>query len=144
MKKTIITMLIALVTMVASAETYSYLKFTRTDNSTVTYSVEGLKLTYDNTSVTVTNVDGTATLPLEQVQSMEFTNDASTTPSVLRGDVNNDGEVSIVDVTMLIDYLLNGDASGINMDAADISLDGEVTIGDVTVLIDTLLTVSSN
>ena len=47
MKKTIITMLIALVAMFASAETYNYLKFTKTNGSTVTYSVEGLKLTYD-------------------------------------------------------------------------------------------------
>ena len=46
MKKTIITMLIALVAMVASAETYNYLKFTKTNGSTVTCSVEGLKVTY--------------------------------------------------------------------------------------------------
>ena len=51
-------MLIALVAMVASAETYNYLKFTKTNGSTVTYSVEGLKLTYDNTNITVTNADG--------------------------------------------------------------------------------------
>ena len=37
MKKTIITMLIALVAMFASAETYNYLKFTKTNGSTVTY-----------------------------------------------------------------------------------------------------------
>ena len=49
MKKTIITMLIALVAMVAGAETYNYLKFTKTNGSTLTYSVEGLKVTYDNT-----------------------------------------------------------------------------------------------
>ena len=45
-------MLIALVAMFASAETYSYLKFTKTDNSTVAYSVEGLKVTYDARSPT--------------------------------------------------------------------------------------------
>ena len=45
MKKTIITMLIALVAICASAETYSYLKFTKTNGSTVTCSVEGLKIT---------------------------------------------------------------------------------------------------
>ena len=50
-------MLIALVAMFASAETYNYLKFTKTNGSTVTYSVEGLKLTYDNTNVTITNAE---------------------------------------------------------------------------------------
>ncbi len=132
-------MLIALVAMTISAETYSYLKFTKTDNSTVTYSVEGLKLTYDNTNVTITNAEGTATLPLAQVKDMEFTNDPGSTPSILIGDVNNDGEVSIGDVTALIDYLLGGTASNINLAAADVNSDSEVTIADVTALIDKLL-----
>ena len=132
-------MLIALVAMTISAETYSYLKFTKIDNSTVTYSVEGIKLTYDNTNVTITNAEGTATLPLAQVKDMEFTNDPGSTPSILIGDVNNDGEVSIGDVTALIDYLLGGTASNINLAAADVNSDSEVTIADVTALIDKLL-----
>lgn len=135
-------MLIALVAMVASAETYNYLKFTKSDNTTVTYSVEGLKLTYDNTNVTISNADGTATLPLAQVLNMEFTNDPGTTPSVLLGDVNNDGSVSIADVTALIDYLLSGDESAINLAAANVDGDETIAISDVTALIDILL--SSN
>ena len=132
-------MLIALVAMVASAETYNYLKFTKTDNSTVTYSVEGLKLTYDNTNVKITNVDGMATLPLAQVRSMEFTNDPGSTPSVKIGDVDMDGEIGISDVSALIDYLLSGDATGIDLDAADVDGDSEVAIADVSALIDMLL-----
>jgi len=138
MKKTIITMLIALVAMVASAETYNYLKFTKTNGTTVTYSVEGLKLTYDNTNVTVTNVEGTATIALAEVQDMYFTNEAGGSDYIL-GDVNNDGEVNISDVTDLIDYLLGGDASAINLAAADVDGDDEVSIADVTSLIDMLL-----
>lgn len=139
MKKTIITMLIALVAMVASAETYNYLKFTKTDNSTVTYSVEGIKLTYDNINVTITNAEGTATLPLAQVLNMEFTNDPGTTPSVLIGDVNRDGEVTIGDVTVLADYMLGENAVDIDLAAADVNSDNDITIGDVTALIDMLL-----
>ena len=135
-------MLIALVAMVASAEIYNYLKFTKTDNSTVTYSVEGLKLTYDNINVTITNAQGTATLPLAQVLNMEFTNDPGTTPSVLTSDVNHDGEVSIVDVTTLIDYLLGGDTTGVDLAAADANNDSEVNIEDVTELVDMLLSVN--
>ena len=56
-----------------------------------------------------------------------------------RGDVNGDNNVSIGDVTALIDYLLSGDASGINLVAADCNLDSGVSIGDVTALIDYLL-----
>ncbi len=56
-----------------------------------------------------------------------------------RGDVNNDGSVSIADVTALIDYLLSGDSSAINWNAADMNGDTDVSISDVTELIDYLL-----
>ena len=56
---------------------------------------------------------------------------------ILRGDVNSDGQVSIGDVTSLIDYLLGG--GNISIGAADVNLDGQVSIGDVTTLIDYLL-----
>ena len=45
----------------------------------------------------------------------------------------------ISDVTALIDYLLSGDGSGINVDAADCNHDNDVRINDVTALIDYLL-----
>ena len=137
MKKTIITMLIALVAIFASAETYNYLKFTKTNGTSVTYSVEGLKLTYSNTNVTVTNVDGTATLALAEVQDMYFTNEAA--PSFLRGDVDNDGEIGISDITALIDYILSQNASAVNVPACDCDQDGEVGISDITALIDYVL-----
>ena len=60
-------------------------------------------------------------------------------PAFQRGDVNGDGSVSIGDVTALIDFLLSGDASGINQAAADCNQDNGVSIGDVTALIDYLL-----
>ena len=62
----------------------------------------------------------------------------------LRGDVNGDGSVNISDVTALIDYLLTGNASGINMSGADTNQDSSINISDVTVLIDYLLTGSWN
>ena len=59
--------------------------------------------------------------------------------AALRGDVNGDGSVNISDVTALINYLLGGSASDINMTAADCNTDGSVTIIDVTALINYLL-----
>ena len=59
--------------------------------------------------------------------------------SFIRGDVNNDGEVNIGDVTALINYLLSGDASVVNLQAADCNQDGNILIGDVTALINYLL-----
>ena len=54
----------------------------------------------------------------------------------LRGDVDGNEEVTIADVTALIDILLG---SGVNVPAADCNLDNEVGIADVTTLIDYLL-----
>ena len=59
-----------------------------------------------------------------------------------QGDVDNDGSISIADVTALIDALLSGnfdDSDEFSSDAADCDLDGEISIADVTTLIDYLL-----
>ena len=135
-------MLIALVAMVASAETYNYLKFTKTNGSTVTCSVEGIKITYSNSNITVTNAEGTTTIALAEVQDMYFSNEAGGNDFEI-GDVNKDNAVNIADVTALIDYLLSGDASNINVDAADVNGDSVVNIADVTALIDMLLSTSN-
>lgn len=58
---------------------------------------------------------------------------------MLTGDVNDDGEVNIGDVTAIIDYLLGNASDTFNIEAADVNGDGEVNIGDVTAIIDMLL-----
>lgn len=58
------------------------------------------------------------------------------------GDVNGSGSLTIADATVLIDYLLNDDSTGINLTAADVNRDGTVSISDVTTLIDILLNVN--
>ena len=57
----------------------------------------------------------------------------------LSGDVNNDGEVNIKDVTTLIDYLLGSDVSTFNGINADVNQDNKISISDITALIDILL-----
>ena len=58
---------------------------------------------------------------------------------VLAKQVPDTRNVGIADVTALIDYLLTGNASAINLAAADVDTDGNIGIADVTVLIDYLL-----
>ena len=53
------------------------------------------------------------------------------------GDVNDDGNVTIGDVTDLIDYMLTG--LEINHANADLNGDNDITIADVTALVDMLL-----
>ena len=59
-------------------------------------------------------------------------------PEVIRGDVNGDKNVSIADVSALIDLLLSDSAQV--PAAADCNLDSKLTIADVSALIDFLLT----
>ena len=54
------------------------------------------------------------------------------------GDVNSDGEVDILDVTNLIDYLLNG-SGDINFENADLDTDNTISISDITAIIDIVL-----
>ena len=131
-------MLIALVALLSSAETYSYLKFTRTNGSTVTCSVEGLKLTYDDSNVTVTNAEGTTTIALADVQDMYFSNEAGSSTTLALGDVNGDGDIDVADVTALISYILDADSTIILEVANCDGLEG-IDVGDVTALIGYIL-----
>ena len=58
---------------------------------------------------------------------------------VILGDVNDDGSVTIKDVTILIDFLLGSNPQPFNWTNADVNVNGSVTIADVTALIDMLL-----
>ena len=63
---------------------------------------------------------------------------------IMLGDVNGDGNVTISDVTALIDYLLSGDEGSVLMINCDVNKDGKVAISDVTALIDLLLSGERN
>ncbi len=49
------------------------------------------------------------------------------------GDVNDDGDVSLADVTLLLKHLAGWDVT-INADAADVNDDGDVSLADATLL----------
>ena len=59
--------------------------------------------------------------------------------TVVRGDVNQDGYIDIIDVTDLIDYLLSGNSTAINLANADCDQNNYLDISDVTTLVDYLL-----
>ena len=58
----------------------------------------------------------------------------------LLGDVDGNGNVGIADVTLLIDYLLTGNSTGVHLDVSNVDGDGVIGIGDVTAIIDYILT----
>ena len=66
-----------------------------------------------------------------EVNSMSFYNS--------RGDVDMDGFVGMDDLTLLINYLLTSDVTGVNLEAANCNLLDGVDIDDVTSLINYVL-----
>lgn len=57
----------------------------------------------------------------------------------LIGNVNGDGSVNVTDVTLLIQYVLTGEATNIILANADINNDGSYNITDISVLINNVL-----
>ena len=137
MKKMILTMAVILLSLIATAESYSHLSFTKGDGTTSAFSVENLHVTYTEDSVIISNALCTTAIVLDEITEMHFSN--NTGQSALRGDVNADGIVGIADVTSLIDYILSGDAASVDLTAADCNMDGIIGIADVTALIDYIL-----
>ena len=114
--------------LTANGATASYYRTQTTLN-------DGLAITapagaYLNSSNTVVNSSGNVI----KNQNVVFSK-----PAFTRGDVDGSGSVNINDVTALINYLLSGNTSGINVSAADCDQSGNVNITDVTTLINYLL-----
>ena len=60
--------------------------------------------------------------------------------NLLLGDVNNDGSITIADVTALVNIILGKDTTGLyNHAAADVNRDNSITIADVTALVNIIL-----
>ena len=61
-------------------------------------------------------------------------------PDFLLGDVNGDGQITIADVTALVNIILGKDTTGqYNHAAADVNQDNQITIADVTALVNKIL-----
>lgn len=104
----------------------------------VTFDITAGEDFVESATINLRNVEFTTTEGAE----IPFSNEQCTVTYVAaskKGDVNNDGKVTISDVTALIDYLLGGDESQINLGNADVNDSQGITIADVTALIDLLL-----
>ena len=109
------------------------LTFVRADGTTVAFSTDGLKITFDGASnAVITNAETSGTtVSLVNVDYMCF----GEVDAHVNGDVNDDGEVNIADVNALIDLILSGGTTTL----ADVNGDGEVNIADVNAVIDIIL-----
>ena len=60
--------------------------------------------------------------------------------SAARGDLNGDGQLSVSDLTLLVDRILTGDSTmNFEFRIADLNNDGQLTVSDVTLLVEMIL-----
>ena len=83
---------------------------------------------YDVTAVYSTNVlNGNIINELNVTKAVEEVE----APSVIKGDVNGDGQVGIGDIISVTNYMASGTESGFTLEQADVNSDGQVGIGDI-------------
>lgn len=131
----ILILLLSMTAIRLQAEEFDRLTFVKTDSSTVSFSVEGLKITYDDFAhAVITNDETSMTLDLASLKCMYFSNGGDS--AFATGDVNGDGEVNVADVNTLVDIILGGGADDATIKRADVNEDGEITLADVNALTD--------
>lgn len=137
MRKAILTILISVGVLVATATIYPYLNVTMNSGSVTSYPTTDLTLKFENNKLVASNSGtqaGTNNLP--DILNMVF-GLGSEGPVTVAGDVNGDGEVTSTDITALYNWLLNNDNSAIVN--GDQNSDGAITSGDVTFVYNILL-----
>lgn len=99
------------------------------------WDYSGVKAIPHNQSYLPVEADCPATLKvMTEAEYSEFM-----ASQVKPGDVNNDGKISIVDATGIINFIIGGTTTGLNKDAADVNGDGKITIIDATLVIDKIV-----
>ena len=83
--------------MMAHAGTYNYLVFTNQAGSTTAFSVSNLILRVNGSDLQVTNDEGTVSMVLTELASMEFSADKTATG--IEGVLNADTLVQVYSVT---------------------------------------------
>ena len=64
---------------------------------------------------------------------------ASFTTSFIKGDANNDGQVTITDAVAIVNYILGNASANFNLFAADVNRDGNITITDAVGVVNIIL-----
>ncbi len=87
MKKVFLLLAVCLA-MMTHASTYNYLVFTNTEGTNTVFSVANLWLNVDGSDLQVTNADGTVSILLTALKSMQFSEDSiiSAVENVLNAD----------------------------------------------------------
>ena len=117
--------------------------------SSVSTVVSGLEAGNWKRAIDVSNIDqGLTAIPVTLNATQSFTIPAGgyqvyvkgePQSNFIPGDVNNDGEVSVADVTKIIDIIIGAEVDEATMKRADVNKDNEISVADVTRVIDIIV-----
>ena len=96
MKKVFLLLAVCLA-MMTHASTYNYLVFTNTEGTNTVFSVANLWLNVDGSDLLVTNADGTVSILLTALKSMQFSEDSII--SAVENVLNADAAVQVYSVS---------------------------------------------
>ena len=134
MRKIVLSVVIALFGLLSvQASNYTKLTFQQVDGTKQSVDLQSLVITFSDGQLLATNEKGDQSFSLRNLAKMYFS-----TSSII-GDVNRDGYVNISDVTCIINYILNGEGSNIDLEAAELNGDGTINISDAIKLINMIL-----
>ena len=64
----------------------------------------------------------------------------SSSAATRKGDVNGDGEISLLDIMLMVDYVLGMPDSSFIFANADMNNDKEISLADILLVVDLILT----
>ena len=96
MKKVFLLLAVCLA-MMTHASTYNYLVFTNTEGTKTAFSVKDLMLNVDGSELQVTNADGTVSILLTALKSMQFSENSII--SAVENVLNADAAVQVYSVS---------------------------------------------
>lgn len=96
MKKVFLLLAVCLA-MMTHASTYNYLVFTNTEGTNTVFSVANLWVNVDGSDLQVTNADGTVSILLTALKSMQFSEDSII--SAVENVLNADAAVQVYSVS---------------------------------------------
>ena len=138
MKKTILTILISVGVMAATAAIYPFLNVKMNSGSESSYTTNNLMLKFENGNLVASHggVQAGSNL-LSNVLFMQFGTGNEGGESYILEDVNRDGSVTSNDVTAIYNYLLVNDET--YLATSDVNGDGSITSADITKIYDVIM-----
>ena len=95
--KKVFLLLAVCTTMMAHASTYNFLVFTNTEGTKTAFSVKDLTLNVEGSDLLITNAEGTVSMLLTAMKSMQFSEDG--TVSAVETILNADAPVHVFSVS---------------------------------------------